>query len=128
MAASHSIDLMGVAWRLGATLLLVVLNGFFVATEFALVTARRRFVVPATIASLGWFLVFVLLCGLAQDFMATSIYEGLTVAYVLGISQILMVWVVSWRYLRYSDRTLDPLARQALQAQAEPVAAEVVHA
>ena len=32
---------MGVAWRLGATLLLVVLNGFFVAAEFALVTVRR---------------------------------------------------------------------------------------
>ena len=41
MAASHPIDLMGVAWRLGATLLLVVLNGFFVAAEFALVTVRR---------------------------------------------------------------------------------------
>src|ERR1044071_9471260 len=41
MAASHSIDLLGVAWRLGATLLLVVFNGFFVATEFALVTVGR---------------------------------------------------------------------------------------
>jgi CBS domain containing-hemolysin-like protein len=45
MAASHSIDLMGVAWRLGVTLLLVVLNGFFVAAEFALVTVRRARVV-----------------------------------------------------------------------------------
>ncbi len=41
MAASHSIDMVGVAWRLGATLLLVMLNGFFVAAEFALVTVRR---------------------------------------------------------------------------------------
>lgn len=45
MAASPSIDLMGVAWRLGATLLLVVFNGFFVAAEFALVTVRRARVV-----------------------------------------------------------------------------------
>jgi CBS domain containing-hemolysin-like protein len=45
MAASHPIDLMGVAWRLGATLLLVVLNGFFVAAEFALVTVRRARIV-----------------------------------------------------------------------------------
>jgi CBS domain containing-hemolysin-like protein len=45
MAASHSIDLVGVAWRLGATLLLVALNGFFVAAEFALVTVRRARVV-----------------------------------------------------------------------------------
>jgi CBS domain containing-hemolysin-like protein len=35
-----SIDLFGVAWRLGATLFFVLLNGFFVAAEFALVKAR----------------------------------------------------------------------------------------
>ena len=45
MAASHPIDSMGVAWRLGATLLLVILNGFFVAAEFALVTVRRARIV-----------------------------------------------------------------------------------
>jgi CBS domain containing-hemolysin-like protein len=45
MAAPHPIDSMGVAWRLGVTLLLVVINGFFVAAEFALVTVRRARVV-----------------------------------------------------------------------------------
>jgi CBS domain containing-hemolysin-like protein len=45
MAPSHTLDLVGVAWRLGATLLLVVINGFFVAAEFALVTVRRARVV-----------------------------------------------------------------------------------
>jgi CBS domain containing-hemolysin-like protein len=39
---SHaSVDLFGVAWRLGATLFFVVLNGFFVAAEFALVKVRE---------------------------------------------------------------------------------------
>ncbi len=36
-----SIDLFGVAWRLGATVFFVLLNGFFVAAEFALVKARE---------------------------------------------------------------------------------------
>jgi magnesium and cobalt exporter, CNNM family len=45
MPAPHTLDSIGVAWRLGVTLLLVVLNGFFVATEFALVTVRRPRVV-----------------------------------------------------------------------------------
>jgi CBS domain containing-hemolysin-like protein len=35
-----SLDLLGVAWRLGLTLFFVLLNGFFVAAEFALVKAR----------------------------------------------------------------------------------------
>jgi len=34
------VDAFGIAWRLGATLFFVVLNGFFVATEFALVKVR----------------------------------------------------------------------------------------
>jgi CBS domain containing-hemolysin-like protein len=34
-------DLFGVAWRLGATLFFVLLNGFFVAAEFALVKVRE---------------------------------------------------------------------------------------
>jgi len=37
---SVSLDLFGVAWRLGATLFFVLLNGFFVAAEFALVKVR----------------------------------------------------------------------------------------
>jgi CBS domain containing-hemolysin-like protein len=36
-----SLDLFGVVWRLGATLLFVALNGFFVAAEFALVKVRE---------------------------------------------------------------------------------------
>jgi len=35
------VDLFGVAWRLGATLFFVVLNGFFVVAEFALVRVRE---------------------------------------------------------------------------------------
>jgi CBS domain containing-hemolysin-like protein len=36
----YSIDLVGVLWRLGATLFFVFLNGFFVAAEFAMVRVR----------------------------------------------------------------------------------------
>ena len=35
-----ALDWLGVAWRLGATLFFVLLNGFFVAAEFALVKVR----------------------------------------------------------------------------------------
>ncbi len=38
--SSHTLDAYGIAWRLGATLFFVVLNGFFVAAEFALVKVR----------------------------------------------------------------------------------------
>jgi CBS domain containing-hemolysin-like protein len=41
MDEAHAhLDAIGIAWRLGATLFFVLLNGFFVATEFALVKVR----------------------------------------------------------------------------------------
>ncbi len=41
MEETHAhLDAIGIAWRLGATLFFVLLNGFFVATEFALVKVR----------------------------------------------------------------------------------------
>jgi magnesium and cobalt exporter, CNNM family len=39
--ADHALSAFGIAWRLGATLFFVALNGFFVATEFSLVKVRR---------------------------------------------------------------------------------------
>ena len=41
MTEAHaSLDLFGISWRLGATIFFVVLNGFFVSAEFALVKVR----------------------------------------------------------------------------------------
>ena len=75
-----------------------------------LVAAKRRFVIPATIFFLSWYLGFILLCGYAEDFMAESVYEGLTVGYVLALTQFVMVAVLGLWYLRRSDKVFDPLA------------------
>ena len=77
-----------------------------------LVTKRRSFVVPATVFFLTWYFGFVLLAGYAPDFMGESIYEGLTVGYVLALSQFVMVWGLGWLYLRKADRDFDPLAEK----------------
>ncbi len=75
-----------------------------------LVRSRRRFVVPATIFFLSWYLGFILLCGYAEDFMAESVYEGLTVGYVLALTQFVMVAVLGLMYLKRAEKTYDPLA------------------
>ena len=77
-----------------------------------LVRKRRSFVVPATIFFLSYYMGFILLCGYAQDFMASSVYEGLTVGYCLALTQFLMVFVLGIMYLRKADRDYDPLARE----------------
>jgi uncharacterized membrane protein (DUF485 family) len=57
---------------------------------------------------------FILLAGYAEDFMASSVYEGLTVGYCLALTQFLMVFVLGIMYLKRSDRDYDPLARRVV--------------
>jgi uncharacterized membrane protein (DUF485 family) len=78
-----------------------------------LIAAKRRFVIPATIFFLAWYLGFILLAGYAPDFMGESVYEGLTVGYCLALTQFVMVLVLGIWYLRKADREFDPLAERA---------------
>lgn len=89
-----------------------------------LVHSRRRFVVPATIFFLAWYLGFILLAGYAKDFMGRSIYEGLTVGYVLALTQFVMVWGLAWAYLRKADRDFEPLERAAAERAVAMTAGE----
>jgi len=80
-----------------------------------LVRRRRSFVVPATIFFLAYYMGFILLTGYAEDFMASSVYEGLTVGYTLALTQFLMVFVLGIWYLRKSSREYDPLAQRVVE-------------
>jgi uncharacterized membrane protein (DUF485 family) len=84
-----------------------------------LIARRRRFVLPATIFFLVWYFGFIILAGYAEDFMGESVYEGLTVGYLFALSQFLMVWGLTWLYLRKADRDFDPLARRAAERAIE---------
>ena len=80
-----------------------------------LIAARRRFVLPATIFFLSWYIGFILLTGYAPDFMARSVYEGLTVGYCLALTQFVMVGTLGLMYLRRSERIYDPLAEKVAE-------------
>jgi uncharacterized membrane protein (DUF485 family) len=91
-------------------------EGIEQSAEFReLVSRRRRFVLPATIFFLAWYLGFILLAGYAEDFMGSSIYEGFTVGYLLALTQFVMVWGLGWWYLRKADREFDPLEREVVE-------------
>jgi uncharacterized membrane protein (DUF485 family) len=80
-----------------------------------LVARKRRFVIPATVFFLAWYLGFVILAGYAEDFMGSSIYEGFTVGYGLALTQFVMVWTLGWLYLRKADREWDPLRERVVR-------------
>lgn len=78
-----------------------------------LVHRKRAFVVPATIFFLAWYFGFIVLAGVAPDFMGERLFAGFTVGYAFALSQFVMVWVLAAWYLRRADREFDPLAERA---------------
>ena len=80
-----------------------------------LVKKRRSFVVPATIFFLTYYMTFIIVAGYAPDFMAESVYEGLTVGYCYALTQFVMVFVLGIAYLRKADRDYDPLAARIVE-------------
>jgi uncharacterized membrane protein (DUF485 family) len=79
-----------------------------------LVSRKRRFVLPATVFFLVWYMAFIVVTALAPDFMGERVHEGLTVGYVYALSQFVMVFVLGIWYLRKSANEFDPLAERAI--------------
>jgi uncharacterized membrane protein (DUF485 family) len=69
-----------------------------------------RFIVPATIAFLAWYLLYVLLSAYARDFMGTVLFGNINVALLLGLGQFLSTFGIAWGYSRYAARNYDPKA------------------
>ena len=91
--------------------------------EFRELARRKKaFVVPATIFFLVYYMAFILLCGYAPDFMAESVYQGLTVGYCLALTQFVMVFALGIAYLRKADRDYDPLAERVVEMAGETTA------
>jgi len=84
-----------------------------------LVRTRRSFVIPGTIFFLSWYMGFIVLTAVAPDFMGERVYEGLTVGYVLALTQFLMVLVLGIMYLRKAENEFDPLAEKAIARYVE---------
>ncbi|WP_205324920.1 DUF485 domain-containing protein [Glycomyces sp. YM15] len=71
-----------------------------------------RFIVPATIGFLAWYLLYVLLSAYARDFMGTVVFGNINVALLLGLGQFVSTFGIAWAYSRYTSRNYDPQATE----------------
>jgi uncharacterized membrane protein (DUF485 family) len=79
------------------------------SSEFRLLRRRIvRFVFPATVLFLGWYVTFVLLSAYADDFMSQPVIGVINVGLVFGFLQFVTTIVITLAYSRYSKRRLDP--------------------
>ena len=72
----------------------------------------RAFVVPATIAFMAWYLLYVVMSMWAHDFMSTEVFGNVNVAVIFGLLQFVSTFLIAWLYGRYMNRNADPIARE----------------
>lgn len=79
--------------------------------DFGLLRARfRSFVVPAAIAFLSWYFLYVLLAAFAPGFMAIRIAGSINIGIVLGLLQFASTFTITVLYGRWARTRLDPVA------------------
>lgn len=81
--------------------------------EFRELRSRlRRFVFPASIGFLLWYLGYVLLASYARDFMAIKVLGNINVGLLVGLLQFVTTFALTTVYVSYAERRLDPLAEE----------------
>ena len=79
----------------------------------ALLKAKAKFVVPATIFFIVYYFSLPLLVGYAPQLMARKVFGVVNVAYLFALSQFFMAWLLAWAYVRAAAR-FDRMARDVI--------------
>lgn len=77
----------------------------------ALVKAKLKFIVPATIFFVVYFFALPVLVGYAPDLMNRKVIGSLNLAYLFALSQFFMAWIIALLYVRAASRH-DRMARE----------------
>jgi uncharacterized membrane protein (DUF485 family) len=76
-----------------------------------LIASKRRFIVPATIFFLIYYLALPVLTGFYPDYMSRPVVGPLTLAFAFALSQFVMAWLLLALYL-WRARSFDRAERQ----------------
>jgi uncharacterized membrane protein (DUF485 family) len=79
----------------------------------AMVAAKARFIVPATIFFIAYYFALPILVGYARDFMDTRVIGVVNIAYLFALSQFFMAWILAYLYLRQADK-FDQMAKRII--------------
>ena len=71
----------------------------------------RRFVFPMTAVFLIWYFAYVMLGAFAHDFMATKVWGNINIGILIGLGQFVTTFVITFIYVRFANRELDPRAK-----------------
>lgn len=79
----------------------------------ALVRAKLRFIIPASVFFVVYFFALPVLVGYAPALMNRKVVGSINVAYLFALSQFFMAWIVALLYVRAASRH-DRMAREII--------------
>ena len=77
---------------------------------------QRGFTFPLAIFGIAWFVVYVLLAMYAPSFMSTRVFGNVNIAILLGVAQFVTTFAITWAYVKYADKNLEPRSRAIREA------------
>jgi uncharacterized membrane protein (DUF485 family) len=80
----------------------------------ALLKAKTRFIVPATLFFVVYYFALPLAVGYAKDFMSTPVLGPVNLAYLFALSQFFMAWTIAALYMRAAAK-FDKMAQHILE-------------
>lgn len=70
----------------------------------------RSFAFPVMIAAFAWYVIYVVAASFAPDFMGIELGGGWNVGLVFGIVQFVTAFVITWVYIKYANKKIEPRA------------------
>jgi uncharacterized membrane protein (DUF485 family) len=80
----------------------------------ALLRAKARFIVPATVFFIAYYFALPLLVGYAPQWMARKVFGVVNWAYLFALSQFFVAWLIAILYMRAASR-FDAMARDIVE-------------
>jgi uncharacterized membrane protein (DUF485 family) len=94
-------------------------NRIAASAEFkALIKAKLKFIIPATIFFIVYYFALPVLVGYAPDLMNRRVFGTVNLAYLFALSQFFMAWIIALLYVRAASRH-DRMAREIVDARHE---------
>lgn len=79
-----------------------------------LISAKRRFIIPATIFFIVYYFALPILVGYFPDLMDTNVIGNINIAYLFALSQFFMAWILMYLYVRRA-RVFDQMASRVVE-------------
>jgi len=80
----------------------------------ALVEAKRKFIIPATVFFIAYYFALPILVGYFPGLMEVNVIGQINLAYFFALSQFFMAWILMYMYIQKA-RKFDEMARAVTQ-------------